>query len=141
VPKQSEEFQTPSFSWRAPRSFLSPTGEHWDFQNPLDLDTLSNAIERHFDAWKRGVTDQGSRPLFMCLADAGTGNSRLLNEFPGVVQRQIFSDKGSEDKAEMKELLKNAFAFNVAFTYVTRSLIDFADPSHAIGLALDKRVG
>ncbi|KAF1331942.1 hypothetical protein FI667_g3958, partial [Globisporangium splendens] len=141
VPKQSEELQSPSFSWRAPRPFLSPAGANWDFQNPLDLDAVSKAIKRHFDAWKRGATDQESRPLFVCVDGAGTGKSRLLNEFPAVVQRLNFSGRGdakgggrrSGDKPEMRTLLQNAFTFKVTFTNMTTSQADFADPSHAIG--------
>ncbi|KAF1324559.1 hypothetical protein FI667_g9722, partial [Globisporangium splendens] len=120
------------FSWRPPKPLVSTAGTAWDFQNPLDLPTISEAIRRHYQAWGEGMHDKRRHPVFMCLGGPGTGKSRLLDEFPTVVQRQVFGDEGSEDQV-MMGLLKNAFTFKVTFENGTTAPGQFANPAQAIG--------
>eukprot|EP00644_Phytophthora_capsici_P001142 jgi/Phyca11/129711/e_gw1.86.23.1 len=101
------------YSNRPPKPFVSSEGATWDFQNPLDNEQLSNAIRKHYDAWKRGYYDKILHPLFTCWSGPGTGKSRLLDEFPKLLKDWLFA--GKSENPDMIRLLQNAFTFNIAF--------------------------
>ncbi|KAI9994926.1 hypothetical protein PInf_011773 [Phytophthora infestans] len=128
VPTVSQQ----SFVWKEPKPLVGTTGATWDFQNSLDLGNLASAIGCHYEAWRDGKTDKRSHPLFVCLDGPGTGKSRLLDEFPNVLQQQIFCDETQGDPA-MKQLLRNAYNFKITFENGTTKPGNFIDPGQAIG--------
>ncbi|KAE8962502.1 hypothetical protein PR001_g29687 [Phytophthora rubi] len=118
-----------SFVWKAPKSLVGSTGAKWDFQNSLNIGSLSYAIGQHYQAWTQGKTDKRSHPLFVCLDGPGTGKSRLLDEFPDVLQRQV----GAQGTPAMKQLLQKAYTFKVTFENGTTDNHGISDPSKMIG--------
>nr|QUJ09334.1 crinkler 7 [Plasmopara viticola] len=128
VPALSQQ----SFFWKEPKPLVATTGANWDFQNSLDLGNLASAIGRHYQAWRDGKTDKRSHPLFVCLDGPGTGKSRLLDEFPNVLQQQIFRDETLGDPV-MKQLLRQANTFKITFENGTTKPGKFTDPGQAIG--------
>ena len=134
VPASREETITNSsaFVWKEPKSLVATTGAKWDFQNSLDLGHLESAIDCHYQAWKDGKTDKQSHPLFTCFDGPGTGKSRLLDEFPDVLQQQIFRDETQRDPA-MKQLLQTAYTFKITFENGTTTPGNFAHPGQTIG--------
>ncbi|POM74673.1 Crinkler (CRN) family protein, partial [Phytophthora palmivora] len=128
VPALSQQ----SFFWKEPKSLVATTGANWDFQNSLDLGNLASTIGRHYQAWRDGKTDKRSHPLFVCLDGPGTGKSRLLDEFPDVLQQQIFRDEAQGDPA-MRQLLRQAYTFKITFENGTTKPGNFTDPGQAIG--------
>ncbi|EEY68339.1 crinkler (CRN) family protein, putative [Phytophthora infestans T30-4] len=128
VPTESQK----SFVWKEPKSLVATTGANWDFQNSLDLGNLASAIGRHYQAWRDGKTDKRSHPLFVCLDGPGTGKSRLLDEFPKILQQDIFRDETQGDPA-MKQLLQTAYNFKITFENGTTKPGNFIDPGQAIG--------
>ncbi|KAI9994923.1 hypothetical protein PInf_011766 [Phytophthora infestans] len=128
VPTESQK----SFVWKEPKSLVATTGANWDFQNSLDLGNLASAIGRHYQAWRDGKTDKRSHPLFVCLDGPGTGKSRLLDEFPNVLQQRIFRDETQGDPA-MKQLLQTAYNFKITFENGTTDNYGISDPRKMIG--------
>ncbi|KAI9994911.1 hypothetical protein PInf_011751 [Phytophthora infestans] len=128
VPTESQQ----SFVWKEPKSLVATTGANWDFQNSLDLGNLASAIGRHYQAWRDGKTDKRSHPLFVCLDGPGTGKSRLLDEFPNVLQQRIFRDETQGDPA-MKQLLQTAYNFKITFENGTTDNYGISDPRKMIG--------
>ncbi|KAI9994921.1 hypothetical protein PInf_011764 [Phytophthora infestans] len=128
VPTESQQ----SFVWKEPKPLVGTTGANWDFQNSLDLGNLASAIGRHYQAWRDGKTDKRSHPLFVCLDGPGTGKSRLLDEFPNVLQQRIFRDETQGDPA-MKQLLQTAYNFKITFENGTTDNYGISDPRKMIG--------
>jgi hypothetical protein len=135
VPMQRQEVVPPSapqsFTWMEPKALVGATGADWDFQNSLDLGNLASAIGCHYQAWREGRTDKRSHPLFACLDGPGTGKSRLLDEFPRVLQQQIVREEAGDPA--MKQLLQKAFTFKVSFGNGTCYNGGFSYPSKMIG--------
>lgn len=132
VPSEDEVMPQQSVVWKKPKLLVGSTGANWDFQNSLDLGNLASAISHHYQAWKNGKTDKQSHPLFVCLNGPGTGKSRLLDEFPNVLQQEIFCDEAQKDE-EMKQLLRNAYTFKVTFENGTTDNYGISDPRKMIG--------
>ncbi|KAI9994778.1 hypothetical protein PInf_011609 [Phytophthora infestans] len=128
VPTLSQQ----SFVWKEPKPLVGTTGAKWDFQNSLDLGNLASAIGCHYQAWRDGKTDKRTHPLFVCLDGPGTGKSRLLDEFPNILQQQIFQDETQGDPA-MKQLLRNAYTFKITFENETTDNYGLSDPRKMMG--------
>ncbi|EEY59517.1 Crinkler (CRN) family protein [Phytophthora infestans T30-4] len=128
VPALSQQ----SFFWKEPKSLVATTGANWDFQNSLDLGNLASAIGCHYEAWRDGKTDKRTHPLFVCLDGPGTVKSRLLDEFPKILQQRIFRDETQGDPA-MKQLLQTAYNFKITFENGTTDNYGISDPRKMIG--------
>lgn len=120
-----------AFAWRPPKPLVASLGSDWDFQNPVDIPQLANEIRAYHRDRTQGDVYRSRHPMFFCIASPGTGKSRLLDEFPSLVQRQRFQDHEDE---EMRQLLRNAFTFKIRLDGETSIQGDsFARPSMAIG--------
>lgn len=110
------------FSWHSSKPLVAGLGSDWDFQNPVELGELARKIEAYHRARTEGAGYSSNNPMFFCIAGPGTGKSRLLDEFPKLVQSQIF--QGDQDE-EILRLLRNAFTFKIRFDGETPIAGDF----------------
>lgn len=86
---------------------MQSTGASRDFQHPgTSINSIINAIPGHFEAWKR-IHEKKDHPLFLVVSGAGTGKSRLLQEFPKILRSfSLFS-------SELSTKLNESYVFHV----------------------------
>lgn len=72
------------------------------------LDTIQEPLPGHFAAWQENSTDKLRHPLFIVASGPGTGKSRLLQEFPALLDNLKLSE-------ELMERIQQRFVFHVGF--------------------------
>jgi hypothetical protein len=104
------------FRWRPGHDLVGTPGKKWAYQSdPAWKDTLKTEIQNHFDQWRNGSFDKQSHPLFLCPSGAGTGKSRLLDEFPGLLRRAVYGC------GELEQMIAQAYVFKLTFENGTQS--------------------
>eukprot|EP00657_Telonema_sp_P-1_P005322 TRINITY_DN225_c0_g1_i7.p1 TRINITY_DN225_c0_g1~~TRINITY_DN225_c0_g1_i7.p1 ORF type:complete len:725 (-),score=86.60 TRINITY_DN225_c0_g1_i7:127-2301(-) len=115
----------PTLQFRVPHRLCSSTGSGWTYQGAEQHQAiLRDALTTHYDSWCQRITDKTLHPLIFVASAPGTGKSRLLDEFQGVVHECL----GGEIKAK----INNAYVFKISFENGT-SGDDFEDPGHKLG--------
>ncbi|TMW61127.1 hypothetical protein Poli38472_013590 [Pythium oligandrum] len=122
-PVQEESFvprplPTINYEWKEPQPLISSAsvGSTWDFQSPFDVNEISKTMRKHYRAWKEKRDDKSCHPIFTCIDGPGTGKSRLLDEFPRMLQEELVYPPNCEDAASMKKMLKKALVFKISFS-------------------------
>ncbi|TMW69237.1 hypothetical protein Poli38472_001393 [Pythium oligandrum] len=73
-------------------------------------------MRKHYRAWKEDRTDRHCHPIFTCIDGCGTGKSRLLDEFPRLLQEELVYPPDCEDKESMQAMLRDALVFKISFS-------------------------
>ncbi|OWZ05257.1 Crinkler (CRN) [Phytophthora megakarya] len=85
-------------------------------------------VRKHYNAWKTGNCDKLMHPR---RGGPGTGKSRMLDEFPTLVTRDIMDEKNEDP--EMMKLLNETFTFKVDFDNETAQQFELTNAAEAIG--------
>jgi hypothetical protein len=95
-----------------PIPLVGTSGVVWSYQQSPGLkQLLQKEISAHYDYWKKMIYDKTVHPLFLVLSGAGTGKSRLLQEFPRLSKETI----GTTDNTELIDRLQDSYVFNISF--------------------------
>ena len=115
------------YQWKTPSNVCQTTGSKWEYQSSDHLDEqIRSALEYHFTATKSGITGKSEHPLLLAFSGAGTGKSRLIDEFPKLAV------KATINNVELNVKLKDAYVFKVNLENGTAAGV-FTWPAHHIG--------
>jgi hypothetical protein len=79
-------------SFRPGRGFLGTSGHDWEFQENKEWKKkILCGLASYYESYLSKNMDKGRRTVFLSFAGAGTGKSRLLQEFHGLVKRYLTS--------------------------------------------------
>ena len=108
-----------------PSNLCSSSGSNWDYQkDDTLLLNLKHGLEFHYENTILQKPDKQNHPLFLVLSGAGTGKSRLLDEFKTLASGLFTGDLHSR--------LSNAYVFKLSLENGTATGI-FPDPTHHVG--------
>lgn len=110
--------------WKTPtKMFCSGKGSKWAYQESESiLDSLNTELQVHYHA---SFTHSGGKtlhPLFMVCSGAGTGKSRLLDNFKDLAVK-------ATSNIELKEKLKKSYVIKIDLENGT-SAGNFSQPQH-----------
>ena len=126
-PSKKPRLEVEEYKWKGASNICGGSGRNWEYQSSLELDAqIKSGLELHFDNTKMGLTYKTLHPVFLTFSGAGTGKSRLLDEFKCLAVNVTRSNE------ELCVKLKDAYVFKVDLENGT-SFGRFDVPEHHIG--------
>jgi hypothetical protein len=117
-----------SIQWQTAGPLVDTIGTCFTYQPPDGIhEILSKEIYDHFGWYNKQSTDKNNHPLFLVLSGAGTGKSRLLDEFQSLCVSAL-----ANSSPELSGKIKDAYVFKVNFENGVSS-DTFTEGGHSIG--------